>query len=205
MNTRGRYDAVLIGCSAGGFHVLQKLVPGLAPALPWPVVICSHVARGRSHLPDLLRDMTTMPTHEAGDKMPLQPGHIYTAVPDYHLLVEPDRTLALSIDAKVCNVRPAVDVLFISAARAFRGRLVGVVLTGANDDGARGLKVIRSMGGLAIVQDPAEADAPEMPRAAIQVAGADHILPAVDIAPLLNRLGGCDRPAQDEPRTGPDH
>ncbi len=199
MGTRGSYGAVMIGCSAGGFHALKHLVPKLAVDFPWPLLVCSHLARGRSHLAELLQELTSMPSCEAEDKMELEPGHIYTAVPDYHLLVEPDRTLSLSVDAKVCNVRPAVDVLFSSAARAFRGRVIAVVLTGANDDGARGLKVVRSMGGLGIVQDPADAEAPEMPRAAIEIAGADHILPLVEIGPLLNRLAGRDGPAGPGP------
>lgn len=199
MVIRGTYGAVLVGCSAGGFHALKSLVPKLAPDFPWPILICSHLARGRSHLAGLLQELNSLPAHEAEDKMEIEAGHIYTAVPDYHLLVEPDRTLSLSVDAKVCNVRPAIDVLFASAARAFRGRVIAVVLTGANDDGARGLKVVRSMGGLGVVQDPADAEAPEMPRAAVEIAGADHILPLGEIAPLLNRLAGRAEPAGPGP------
>ena len=119
----------------------------------------------------------------------MQAGSVYVAPPGYHLLVEPARTLALSVDEPVNFCRPSVDVLFESAAYAYREKLLGIVLTGANGDGARGLKAVREAGGLAWVQDPDTALARAMPQCALQYAGADLILSLADLATELAALG----------------
>lgn len=184
----GHYAVVAIGCSAGGLAALKVVLGDLAPDFPGAVLVTFHIAPGRSHMRELLGAVCDLPVLDVEEKMHIEPGRVYLSCPDYHMLVEDNKTLALSIDAKVCNVRPAVDLTFKSAAAVYRSELVGVVLTGANHDGAAGLKVIRDLGGLAIVQDPKSAEAETMPRSALERAGADFVLPLEQIAPCLNRV-----------------
>jgi two-component system chemotaxis response regulator CheB len=182
-------QAIVIGCSAGGLVALETLFAGLLPVLPQPVVVCCHTGSSTVDLMcELLARHATMPVMEARERTPLQGGVIHVAPSGYHLLLEPNRRFALSVDERVSFARPSIDVLFDSAAEAYRDALIGVLLTGANSDGAEGVQRIRQCGGVAIVQDPADAEAPTMPAAALQLAGADHCLPLVAIAPLLNRL-----------------
>jgi two-component system chemotaxis response regulator CheB len=129
-----------------------------------------------------------LPVREAQDKDAIEGGTVYLAPPGYHLLVEPDRTIALSVDKPVHFSRPSIDVLFESAAYAWRERLIAIVLTGANEDGAEGLARVREFGGRAWVQQPETAAAPTMPASAISRAGADRILPLADLAALLAAL-----------------
>lgn len=177
-------DAAVIGCSAGGLQALQQILRPLPADLNIAIVIVSHVAPDGTYLlPHLLGRDCSLPVSEAEEREPVLPGRVYVAPPNYHLLIEPDVTFALSVDARVCNVRPAVDVLFTSAAETYRQRLAGLVLTGANADGAAGLKSIADAGGVCLVQDPETAVAEAMPKAAIaSVAGAQvlplHAIPA---------------------------
>lgn len=181
-----RYDAVAIGCSMGGLQALRCLLGPLPGNFPLPVIVVSHVGSdGQGLLAELLGRDCAMPVTEAEDKAPVVSGRVFVAPAGYHLLVEDDRTFSLSVDPKVCNVRPSIDVLFESAADVYGKRLIGVVLTGANSDGARGLKAIRDAGGHGIVQDPASAMADAMPKAAIDAGGADRIVPLEDIAGTL--------------------
>jgi two-component system chemotaxis response regulator CheB len=138
----------------------------------------------------VLRPHCALPLQEAFDKVAIEPGHVYVAPAGYHLLVEPGRTLALSVDEPVNFARPSIDVLFESAAYVYRARLLGIVLTGANDDGARGLATIRASGGYAWVQRPDTAVASVMPASAIEIAGADRVLELRQIADELAGLGG---------------
>jgi two-component system chemotaxis response regulator CheB len=131
---------------------------------------------------------SAVPVVEAESRQPLVKGCAYLAPPGYHLLIEPGPRATLSMDEKVCHVRPSADVLFASAADVWRSGLIGVVLTGANEDGAAGMAAIRSRKGLAVVQKPEEAEMREMPEATLRLAGADHVLSLAEIAPLLNRL-----------------
>lgn len=175
-------DAAVIGCSAGGLEALQILLRPLPETLNIAIVIVSHIgADAHSLLPTLLGRICRLPVAEAEEREPVLPGHVYVAPPNYHLLIEPDRTFALSVDARVCNVRPAVDVLFTSAAAVYHRRLCGIVLTGANADGAQGLKAINIAGGICLVQDPGTAAAEAMPSAALAaVPGArSYPLPAL--------------------------
>ncbi|UGB37533.1 chemotaxis protein CheB [Frateuria soli] len=184
-----RLEAIVIGCSAGGPGALKTVLRALAPPLPLPVVVCSHSGEsGTDLLVPLLARHARLPVREARERWPVQAGIIHLAPPGYHLLIERDRCFAYSVDAPVHYSRPSIDVLFESAAEAYGERLAGVMLTGASPDGAQGLARIRHAGGLAIVQDPAEALAPAMPQAALDQAGADHCLPLARIAPLLNEL-----------------
>ncbi len=188
-----RYRVVLIGTSYGGVEALQELLPGLSPRLPAPVCVVQHRSRDEdSGLCEFLRDHSRLPVVEPNDKDEVLGGRVYLAPRDYHLLVERGR-FALSVDAPVAFARPSIDVLFESAADAFGGACVGVVLTGANRDGARGLARIKERGGFAVVQDPAEAESRAMPEAAIAAASVDRVARLEEIAPLLNEL--CLRPA----------
>jgi two-component system chemotaxis response regulator CheB len=133
--------------------------------------------------------------HDAEDKHEIVAGHVYLAPPDYHLLIEHDG-FALSVDDAVQHSRPSIDVLFESAADVFRDRLVGVVLTGANEDGAHGLARIKRVGGYTVVQNPVEAERPEMPRAALRACDPDSVVGLAAIAPLLVKLCGSRTAAE---------
>lgn len=183
------YRAVVVGCSAGGVHALTTLLGGLAPNLHVPLIVVCHTG---SEDVDMLREVlalkSPLPVQEALERHAPQPGTVYLAPAGYHLLVERDGCFALSVDARVCYSRPAIDVLFESAAAHYGAQLIGVVLTGANDDGAIGLKAIRDHAGMAIVQLPQDAVATAMPEAALRIAGADHVVVLMDIAPIINHL-----------------
>lgn len=181
--------AVVVGCSAGGVQALGVLLAGISPTLPVPVIVVCHTgSEDVEMLCDVLALKSALPVQEAAERHAPAAGRVYIAPAGYHLLLEADGCFALSVDARVCYSRPAIDVLFQAAALHYRQRLVGVVLTGANDDGARGLKTIRTQGGFALVQQPDTAVASAMPEAALRLAGADAVLPLADIAPFLNRL-----------------
>jgi two-component system chemotaxis response regulator CheB len=180
------YDAIVIGASAGGFAALAKILPQLPTTLPQAVVVVQHLhPQGGEYLVEFLRQHCALTVKEAEDKEPIKPGVIYVAAAQYHLLIERDRSFSLSIDDKVNFSRPSIDVLFESAATAFGPRLIGVVLTGANADGAIGLASIKARGGLSIVQNPATAEVPFMPQAAISQSPPDHTLDLEGIAQLL--------------------
>ncbi len=184
--TGGPWDAVVMGCSAGGLEVLRAILPRLPTGFPLPVVVVAHTSADTGNLlAELLDHCCALPVAVAEDKAPMNGGAIHVAPPGYHLLIERDLTFALSLDAKVCNVRPAIDVLFVSAAEAFSGRLIGVLLTGANEDGRAGLASIKALGGLTIAQDPDTAVAETMPRSAIDAGVVDHVLAPSAIAGFL--------------------
>ena len=184
----GRPEAIAIGCSQGGFNALKLLLGALDPRLQQTVLVCCHTASGAGVLSGLLASHAALPVVEATERQPAHPGMVYVAPGGYHLLLEHDRHFALSVDDPVCFSRPSIDVLFASAADAYHATLIGVVLTGANRDGADGLAQIRANGGIAVVQTPASAEAAAMPQAALETAGADYCLPLEQIALLLNRL-----------------
>lgn len=193
--SRALPQAIVIGASAGGVVALSALLPQLQPAAGYSALVVLHLRRERdSLLPHLFARQCAMRVREAEDKEPVRPGHIYFAPPDYHLLVEcggarEDVWLSLSVDEPEHFSRPSIDVLFESAAECWRERLVGILLSGANEDGARGLSCIARAGGLTIVQDPADAEVPRMPTAALEACPAvDHILPAARIGRLLREL-----------------
>ena len=182
-------EAIVIGASAGGVDALAILFEALPEGFKPSILVVVHIPPDRpSLLADLYRARTRLPVREALDKEPIEPGTIYFAPPDYHLQVEPDRHLSLSGDPPVAFSRPSIDVLFESAAHAYRDRLLGIVLTGANSDGAQGLAGIRAAGGHAWVQQPQDAAADAMPAAALASAGADLVLPIRDMAERLAQL-----------------
>jgi two-component system chemotaxis response regulator CheB len=186
---RKKYRAVVIGVSMGGVEALTALLGGLPTNFPLPLLIVHHIsADSGSRLADMLDSHCAIRVKEADEEETITPGTVYLAPPNYHLLVERDATLALSVDVRVNFARPAVDVLFESAADAFGPALIGIILTGAGSDGAKGLKRIKDKGGLTIVQDPANADADSMPRSAIAATKPDYCLPLQEIGGLLCRL-----------------
>src|SRR4051794_1374760 len=161
-------EVVVVGASWGGLRAVSILLEGLKPDLPAAVVVAQHrAAASDGDLESALARRSTLPVEEVDDKTPVAPGRVYLAPADYHLLVEPGH-FVLSTDVPVQFSRPSIDVLFESAADAYRSRVVGVVLTGANEDGADGLRHIKAMGGTVLVQDPADAERPEMPAAAVK-------------------------------------
>lgn len=181
-----RHAALVIGGSAGSVDALMHILPALPASLRAAVFVVLHLPRERpSLLCDIFQPRCALPLREAQDKEPVEPGTVYFAPPDYHLLVDAGPTLALSVDAPVHFSRPSIDVLFESAADAYGARLVGLLLSGANQDGAGGLAAIHARGGHAIVQDPASAAVPTMPEAALARCAPDRILDPRHIASHL--------------------
>ena len=160
------YDLVVVGTSWGGLHALRTLVGGLPDSFQMAVTLVQHRHRDSDHLlRTLLQEHSSLRVCEVEDKMPLEHGHIYVAPPNYHTLLEPGH-FSLSTEAPVRFSRPSIDVTFSSAADCYAHRTVGIILTGANADGADGLRRISDRGGLALVQDPETAESPTMPAAA---------------------------------------
>jgi len=180
-----RYELVVVGTSTGGLHALTRLLARLPAAYPLPIVIVQHRSKDSDErLTALLQVATRLPLCEAEDKEPLRGPGVYLGPPDYHLLVEPG-SLALSTEEPVAYSRPSIDVLFESASYAFGSSVIGVLLTGANQDGTRGLSRIKERGGYVIVQDPASAESDYMPRYAVKHVAADRVLPLEQIASEL--------------------
>ena len=183
-------EAVVIGASAGALEVLSNLLPALPSDYRLPILIVVHLPPDNTSLfAELFRARCAIRVREAEDKEPIEPGVVYFAPPDYHLLVEEDKRLSLSDDEPVLFSRPSIDVLFESAADAYAGGLIGVVLTGANSDGANGLKAVVEAGGVAVVQSPGSAYAVAMPEAAIAACPAARVLPVNEIAAYLREVG----------------
>lgn len=176
---------VVIGASLGGFVAIQTILRALPEEIAIPIAIAQHRHRDSgATFADVLQQSTHVPVTDAEDSEPIRPGRIYLAPPAYHLLVE--RTcFRLSTEAPVQYARPSIDVLFESAADSFGPRVLGVVLTGANADGAAGSRRIREKKGRVLVQDPATAESATMPNAAIAAGGADRVLPVEEIAHYL--------------------
>ena len=179
----------MIGTSWGGLDAVGRLLDGLHDDVRQPIVIAQHRSSEgeRGGLARLLGHHTRRLVSDPDDKTPLEPDHVYLAPPDYHVLVE-DGHVSLSTDAPVQFARPSIDVLFESAADAYGNRAVGIILTGANSDGARGLATIKQHGGVAIVQDPATSERRTMPDAAIAATHADAVLPLEEIPAFLYGL-----------------
>lgn len=183
------YEAIVIGVSAGGFQALKILLPALSATFPLPIAIVQHISeRSDGFMMEHLNQLSKITVKEAENKEPLCPGFAYFAPPGYHLLVEPDHSFSLSIDERVNYACPSIDVLFESAAEVYGKTLIGVVLTGANADGAHGIRTIKACGGLAIVQNPEDAECPTMPKASLAATQADYVVYIEQIAPLLQQL-----------------
>jgi two-component system chemotaxis response regulator CheB len=186
------YELVTIGASWGGLAALEAVLGGLPKDFRTPVAITQHRAPdgGSEGLAALLNRYSALPVVDAEDKQPIEPGHVYLAPPDYHMYVEPD-SFSLSVDDAVLHSRPSIDVMFESAADAFRDRLIAVIMTGANEDGAQGMALVKRLGGYTIVQNPAEAERAEMPRAAMRATTPDRVLSLAAIPGAIARLCGA--------------
>ena len=185
------YELVAIGASWGGLHAIEVVLSGLPDGFRTPIALAQHraVDLGSGALARMLSLRSGLEVREVDDKDAIEPGGVYLAPPDYHLLVDPSG-FALSTEEVVQYSRPSIDVLFDSAADTYGERLIGVLLTGANDDGAYGIRRVKRRGGVTIAQDPATAVRPEMPAAAIATRAVDHVVPLDEIGPKLGELVG---------------
>lgn len=190
---------IAVGASWGGLKALRAIAHGLPAHFPVPVTFVQHRSKESGALRDLLQDCTPLIVCEVEDKQPIMGGYVYLAPPDYHLLVDGDE-FSLTVDAPVRYSRPSIDVFFESVADRFGAEAAGVILTGANEDGAAGLRQVAARGGLAIVQDPRTAESPIMPRAALRAVPTAVTLPLERLAPYLVSLATADegsRPRRD--------
>jgi len=183
-----QYEMLLIGGSAGSLDVLIQLLPALNQKSNLSIIIVLHRKAGESLLVDLLSDKTRWFVKEAEDKEKIEKKTIYVAPPDYHLLIEKDKTFSLDFSEKVHFSRPSIDVSFETAAEAYGPALMAVLLSGANADGAEGMRQIKRSGGMTIVQDPREAAVSYMPQQAIELAKVDYIEPTTRIINIINRM-----------------
>lgn len=193
------HDIIVIGASAGGVETLIQLVKSIPAEIPAAIFIVVHISpHSVSLLPNILQRRTSMLVSHGKDGEEIKPGHIYIAPPDFHLLIKPEY-LQLSHGPKENRHRPAVDTLFRSAAREYKSRVIGVILSGTLDDGTAGLLAIKQQGGIAIVQDPEEAVYDGMPRSAIENVAVDYILSIAQISRELVRLAHESAPIKNKP------
>ncbi|ALG66844.1 chemotaxis protein CheB [Beggiatoa leptomitoformis] len=184
-----RFQAVVIGSSAGGIKALSAVLRVLPSNFSLPILIVQHLhPESDSYIVNILSNCTSLRVKQADEKETIMSGVIYIAPPNYHLLVEENKTLSLSIDSPVNFSRPSVDVLFETASYAYRDRLIGIILTGANSDGSLGVRKIKNMGGYVIVQSPETAEAKAMPQAAIAATKVDKVLPIEHIGSYLLQI-----------------
>jgi two-component system chemotaxis response regulator CheB len=191
------YQLVVIGCSWGGFQGLRRLFSDLPADFPIPIVVVQHrLAQANDGLDASMQSASAIPIMDVTDKEPLVGGAIYLAPSDYHTIVD-GKSLALSTEDAVNFARPSIDVLFETAANSYGVSLIAVILTGANDDGAQGLRRVKELGGYTIVQDPGSAVRREMPDAALAQVRPDFVAPLEEIGPHVvqlcaSRIGGDD-------------
>lgn len=194
---RGKYAAVVIGVSSGGMEALNQIMSQLSHNFALPVVVVQHQhPHADDFLARYLDEHCQLNVKQAEEKEKISPGTVYIAPANYHLLIEHDATFSLSVSERVNYARPSIDVLFETAADVYGSKVIGIILTGANNDGSLGIKTIKAYGGLAIVQKPETAEAQEMPRAALEATPVDYVLTLREIGPLLNKMactnGECD-------------
>jgi len=181
-----QYEAVVIGVSAGGLRALSEILNGLPENYPLPLIVIQHRSKEeRTLLEEVLQAKCAISIKQADEKETIKGGTVYFAPPDYHLLVERDHSFSLTCDEPVNFSRPSIDLLFETASEVYKDKLVGVILTGANSDGAAGIQAIQQRGGLTIAQDPETSHFPDMPRAAIDTGSVQHILTAPAIKYFL--------------------
>lgn len=181
-----RYETIVIGVSLGGLNAMKVIFSLLPRDFSIPIVIVQHIgSRSDNQWLKLINDKNKLDIKEADEKEKIENGRIYVAPPNYHLLIERSKTFSLTIDERVNFARPSIDVLFESAAVAYKNKLIGIVLTGSNADGTNGMKRIKGHGGLTIAQDPKTAESSYMPASVIAAMKVDHILPLDGIVNLL--------------------
>lgn len=185
----GSFDIVVMGCSAGGLSALEAILSRLKNPIETPIVIVQHLSpdSGDSIL-KLLNKYSDVEVYEPTDKELVEGGKIYLAPPDYHLMIESDRTFCLNMGPKENYSRPSIDVLFETAAEVYQDRCLAILLTGANRDGARGMAVIKDFNGVTIAQDPLEAQVPIMPKSAIKAGVVDYTFTLDKIGDRLNEV-----------------
>jgi two-component system chemotaxis response regulator CheB len=194
-------EGVVIGASAGGVQALAQLLPAFPQDTPAAIFVVLHLPRDRpSLLTEVFAPKCVVRVREAQDKEPVEPGTVYFAPSNYHLLVDQGPQLALSADDLVHHSRPSIDVLFESAAELYRERLLGVLLTGANEDGAEGLAAVHDAGGITVVQEPETAQVSTMVLSAMQLRAPDWVLPLSGIAELFKAVGRDSTLEMDGPR-----
>ncbi|MGA1870515.1 MAG: chemotaxis protein CheB [bacterium] len=188
-NKEGAYEAVVIGVSAGGMRALEKIIPSLPGNFKVPIVIIQH---RHSHSDNyeirFLDKISALTVKEAEEKESITRGVVYFAPSDHHLLIEEDKTFSLCSGELVWYARPSIDVTFEIASEIYGMKLIGIILTGANSDGSNGMKCIKNKGGLTIIQDPATAEFPNMPQAALDATDIDYIVDLDNLITLLIRL-----------------
>ncbi|MCW3104829.1 MAG: chemotaxis protein CheB [Bacteroidetes bacterium] len=184
-----QYEAIVIGVSSGGMNAMNILFSRLPKEFSIPIVLLQHIGPHSDNLwIKILNNKTNVVIKEADEKEKIEKGRVYVSPPNYHLLIEKNKTFSLSIDARVNYARPSIDVLFESAAEAYKSKLIGIILTGSNSDGTNGMKRIKECGGLTIAQDPETAESGYMPASAIAAVKVDHILSLQGISDLLIKI-----------------
>lgn len=185
-----KYRAIVTGGSAGGVEALTSILSAFPSGFCLPVLVAQHLhPHDDGSMARHLAHVSQMPVIEPCDKEPIRRGHVYIAPANYHMLVERDETISLSVDEKVNWSRPSIDVLFESAARALGYAVVAVILSGANTDGTKGMRAIKAAGGMTIAQDPASAESPVMPQAAIDAGVVQKVLGVEKIGACLLEIG----------------
>ncbi len=179
------YECIVIGVSAGGVETLTLLLPRLPEDFSIPVIVVQHVSKEQTGYVLTLDKKCNIKVKEVSEKEKIEPGTAYLAPANYHLLIEENRTFVLDSDEKVNFSRPSIDVLFESAAEVYREKLVGIILTGSNSDGAQGIRMIKSLGGVTIAQNPESAKYKEMPQSGIDTGMVDHIMDLEQIYDFL--------------------
>ena len=186
METNKKYRAIVIGTSAGGLHAVSAILDEFPADYPIPVIIVQHRSKDqRDLLEEVLQSKCKIRIKQADEKEKIESGCVYIAPPDYHLLVESDETFSLSADEPVRFSRPSIDVLFETAAAVFKNALIGIILTGASNDGSSGIVAIKKNGGLTIAQNPAEAQFPFMPKSSIETKEINYVWTLSDIRNFL--------------------
>ena len=193
------YKAIVIGGSAGSTVIIEEILSQLSRDFPAPIFVVQHLHESddggfAEYLERTCRLRIVVPC----DKRPVEVGHVYVAPSNYHMLLERNKTVALSVDEKVNWSRPSIDVLFESAAHAYGTNLIAVILSGASADGAKGMMTVKECGGLTVAQAPNSAESPFMPQTAINAAHPDYVKPPQEIGRLLVELG--TRSAERRPR-----
>src|ERR1035437_7926258 len=184
-----QYEAIVIGVSSGGMNAMKIIFSLLPENFRTPIIIVQHVGSHSENLwIKLLNDKSNLEIKEVDEKEKIENGKVYIAPANYHLLIERNKTFSLTIDEKVNFARPSIDVLFESAAEAYQNKLIGVILTGSNNDGTNGIKRIQECRGITISQDPETAESSSMPASAIAINQPDYILSFEEIRALLIKL-----------------